>query len=140
MAFRCFEIRRELNLFTCLALTLSSVLPVPNVKQEAYVKSKTPLSNFLNAMDRGTRLVCAEICGTKMNYLQQLAGQERPNPNLRLAFALVAESKRLSGQLNHPSLTLEDLLVGAVERDPMKQKPGRKLKLKPIVQQDPSIG
>lgn len=98
------------------------------------MKSKTPLSNFLNAMDRETRLACAEICGTKMNYLQQLAGQERPNPNLRLAFALVAESKRLSDHLNHPPLTLDDLLVGAVELDPMKPKPGRKAKPRPVAE------
>ena len=83
--------------------------------QEAPVKSKTPLSLWLNAMTPDQRESVALICETKMNYLQQIAGQQRPNPQLRLALAIVAESKRLARRLHHPPLTLGDLLIGAVE-------------------------
>lgn len=47
-------------------------------------------------------------------YLYQLAGKELPNPTLRLAKAIVEQSRVLGPRVNTRSLTYEDLLVGCI--------------------------
>lgn len=73
----------------------------------------TPLLTFLRAfLDRQDRVEFAKRCGTSEVYLYQLAAQPYPNPRLRLAKALVRESKLLSRRLMTPALTLDQLLEG----------------------------
>ena len=52
-----------------------------------------------------------------MQYLHQMIGQAAPNPALKLALALEAESHRLArqGLVDAPPLTLPDLLVGRLK-------------------------
>lgn len=45
-------------------------------------------------------------------YLYQLAGNAMPNPTLRLAKAIVEQSRVLAPRVNERPLTYEDLLVG----------------------------
>lgn len=48
-------------------------------------------------------------------YLYQLAGNTRPNPTLRLAKAIVEQSRVLGPRINQRPLTYEDLLVGKLK-------------------------
>ncbi len=72
----------------------------------------TPLLTFLRALTKDQRKAMAERCGTTEVYLYQLAGQPWPNPRLRLALALVAESKPLARKQMTSALTLDGLMVG----------------------------
>ena len=76
----------------------------------------TPLLRFLRALTKEQRTEWARDCGTTVQYLYQLAAQPAPNPQLRLALALVALSKRYARKQMTSPLVLEDLLVG-VPRD-----------------------
>lgn len=64
-------------------------------------------------MTKEQREAFASAVGTTLTYLYQLAAQQNPNPQLKLALAIVAESKRRAPKLMATPLTLEDLLVGA---------------------------
>lgn len=48
-------------------------------------------------------------------YLYQLAGKPRPNPSLRLAYAIVHQSRYFASQMDCDPLTYEDLLIGKSE-------------------------
>ncbi|RVU45330.1 hypothetical protein [Rubrivivax rivuli] len=73
----------------------------------------TPLLRFLRAFPgKPERKAFAEACETTELYLYQIAAQPYPNPRLRLALALVRESKKIARKLMTQPLTLEDLLVG----------------------------
>lgn len=73
----------------------------------------TPLLRFLRAFPgKSERKAFAQLCETTELYLYQIAAQPYPNPRLRLALALVRESKRMAKKLMTEPLTLEDLLVG----------------------------
>lgn len=78
----------------------------------------TPLLRFIRALDADQRKAFAAAVGTTEGYLYQLAAAPVPNPRLRLAMLLVAESKRLSKKVMTAPLTFEDLLVGASDEDP----------------------
>jgi integrase len=54
----------------------------------------TPLLRFLRALTKEQRKQFATECGTTEVYLYQLAAQPAPNPQLKLALALVDHSKR----------------------------------------------
>lgn len=75
----------------------------------------TPLLRFLRALTVEQQTAFAESVGTTRVYLYQLAAQPSPNPRLKLAMALVTESKRLGKKVMQAPLTLEDLLVGVGE-------------------------
>ena len=47
-------------------------------------------------------------------YLYQLAGNELPNPTLRLAKAIVEQSRVFGPRVSARPLTYEDLLVGCI--------------------------
>lgn len=51
-------------------------------------------------------------------YLYQLAGNAMPNPTLRLAKAIVEQSRVLGPRVNERPLTYEDLLVGKLRVPP----------------------
>ena len=73
----------------------------------------TPLLRFLRSFPtKSERIAFATAAGTTEFYLYQIAAQPAPNPRLRLALAIVRESKRLSKRYMTPPLTLEDLLEG----------------------------
>jgi hypothetical protein len=75
----------------------------------------TPLLRFLRALNVEQQTAFAESVGTTRVYLYQLAAQPAPNPRLRLALALVNESKRVGKKVMQSPLTLDDLLVGVGE-------------------------
>lgn len=77
----------------------------------------TPLLQFLRALTKDQREAVAAACGTTTLYLYQLAAEKHPNPRVRLALAICAESRRLSRKIHSPPLTLPDLLVGASKDD-----------------------
>lgn len=79
----------------------------------------TPLLRFLRALTTEQKEAFASATGTTIGYLYQLAAQRQPNPRLRLALAMVAESERISKRVGADPLTLLDLLVGPTpeERD-----------------------
>ena len=73
----------------------------------------TPLLRFLRAFPtKSERIAFATAVGTTEFYLYQIAAQPFPNPRLRLALALVHESRRVCKRFMTPPLTLEDLLEG----------------------------
>lgn len=72
----------------------------------------TPLLRFLRALTKDQRKQFAADCGTTEVYLYQLAAQPAPNPQLKLALALVDHSKRYARRVMTEALTLQDLLVG----------------------------
>ena len=47
-------------------------------------------------------------------YLYQLAGNKLPNPSLRLAKAIVEQSRVFGPRVNARPLTYEDLLIGCI--------------------------
>ena len=51
---------------------------------------------------------------TTKTYLYQLAGNELPNPTLRLAKAIVEQSRVFGPRIDARPLTYEDLLIGCV--------------------------
>ena len=51
---------------------------------------------------------------TTGHYLYQLAGKDLPNPTLRLAKAIVEQSRVFGPRVNARPLTYEDLLVGCI--------------------------
>lgn len=73
----------------------------------------TPMLRFMRAMTKEQQEAFAAAVGTTRVYLYQLAGQEEPNPRLRLALNIVKESHRIHKRLMTQPLELEDLLVGA---------------------------
>ena len=77
----------------------------------------SPLGKFLQACTKDQREAFAAACGTSQVYLYQLASLVTPNPSLRLAMKIRDESARLSRRIHHPSLTLDDLLVGRIYSD-----------------------
>ena len=77
----------------------------------------SPLGKFLQACTKDQREAFAAACGTSQVYLYQLASLIEPNPSLRLALKIRDESARLSRRIHHPSLTLDDLLVGRIYTD-----------------------
>jgi hypothetical protein len=72
----------------------------------------TPLLRFLRALTKEQRKQFATECGTTEVYLYQLAAQPAPNPQLKLALALVDHSKRYARRVMTDPLALQDLLVG----------------------------
>lgn len=82
----------------------------------------TPLLGFLRALNVEQQTLFADAVGTTRVYLYQLAGQPHPNPRLRLALAIVSESKRIAKRHMTRALALEDLLVGTDE-DPFPNTP-----------------
>ncbi len=78
----------------------------------------TPIMRFLRALTPEQKRKFAEESGTTLIYLYQLGAQPRPNPALRLAYALVANSKKYGKKAMTPALTLDDLLVGAEPDEP----------------------
>ena len=74
-----------------------------------------PLLRFLRALDPDEKEAFAEVVGTSLLYLQQMAGQPSPNPALRLAMAMEAESHRLARLLGTDALSLPDLLIGRIK-------------------------
>lgn len=78
----------------------------------------TPLLQFIRALSKDQREAVAAACGTTTHYLYQLAAEKHPNPRVRLALAICAESRRLSRKIHSPPLALTDLLVGAPDPDP----------------------
>lgn len=79
----------------------------------------TPLLRFLRCMTKEQREAFASATGTTMVYLYQLAGQPAPNPQLRLAKAIVKESNRIAKKLMTQPLTYDDLLVGPTPDEPL---------------------
>lgn len=81
------------------------------------MKSETPLLRFLRALSPDDREAFCKACDTKLLYLYQVAAKEEPNPTLRLAKALVENSriwqKKIPKVLKVAPLTYDDLLVGA---------------------------
>ncbi|GEM_PF-3523372 len=77
----------------------------------------TPLLQFLRALTKEQREAVANTCGTTTTYLYQLAAEKHPNPRVRLALAICAESRRLSRKIHSPPLTIDDLLGGPAERE-----------------------
>jgi len=77
----------------------------------------TPLLQFLRALTKDQREAVAAACGTTTIYLYQLAAEKHPNPRVRLALSICAESRRLSRKIHSPPLTLPDLLVGTGKDD-----------------------
>lgn len=74
-----------------------------------------PLLRFLRALDLDEKEAFAAAVGTSLQYLQQMVGQPAPNPALRLAMAMEAESHRLGRLLGTDPLSLPDLLIGRVK-------------------------
>jgi hypothetical protein len=83
----------------------------------------TPLLRFLRAMTSEQRENVARACGTTVVYLYQLAAAEHPNPRVKLALAICAESRRLSRKLHSAALTLPDLLVGTGDPHDQSETP-----------------
>lgn len=83
------------------------------------MKTETPLLRFLRALNADDRAAFCEACDVKLLYLYQVAAKEEPNPTLRLAKALVDNSrvfaKKIPKVLKVGPLTYDDLLVGARE-------------------------
>jgi DNA-binding XRE family transcriptional regulator len=77
----------------------------------------TPMLRWMRSMTKEQQEAFAAAVGTTRVYLYQLAAQEEPNPRLRLALAIVAESKRIGKRLMAQPLELEDLLVGVPPDD-----------------------
>lgn len=72
----------------------------------------TPLLAFLRSLTPEQREAFAAHVGTTTGYLYQIAAQQKPNPRLRLALAIVSETKRIAPRLKTPVLSLEDLPIG----------------------------
>ena len=92
---------------------------VPSEPPGVRMPKVTPLLRFLRALTTEQREAFARACGTTVGYLYQLAAQPEPNPRLRLAFALAAESRRIHRKVHADPLTLPDLIVGP---DPHREK------------------
>lgn len=75
----------------------------------------TPLLGLLRALNPDQRKAFADAVGTTVVYLYQLAAQPYPNPRLRLARAICAESEKYAPLVMTPPLTLEDLLAGTAD-------------------------
>lgn len=89
--------------------------------------SVTPLLRFIRALNDAEKetetkfldqfvAALAPTNGKKTTkgYLYQLAGNELPNPTLRLAKAIVEQSRVFGPRVNARPLTYEDLLVGCI--------------------------
>lgn len=87
----------------------------------------TPLLRFIRALkdaekDTATKFFDQFLAAltptngkkTTKTYLYQLAGNELPNPTLRLAKAIVEQSRVFGPRINARPLTYEDLLVGCI--------------------------
>jgi hypothetical protein len=77
----------------------------------------TPLLRFLRALNVEQQHEFAAAVGTTRVYLYQLAGQPAPNPRLRMAMALVAESKKWGKKFMTAPLSFEDLIEGTEDED-----------------------
>lgn len=78
----------------------------------------SPLLTFLRALSKEQREQVAAACGTTTLYLYQLAAEKHPNPRVRLAMSICAESRRLSRKVHSQPLTIADLTVGPADEDP----------------------
>lgn len=87
----------------------------------------TPLLRFIRALKDSEKVTATKFLDqflaaltptngkkTTKIYLYQLAGNELPNPTLRLAKALVEQSRVFGPRINARPLTYEDLLIGCV--------------------------
>ena len=78
----------------------------------------TPMLRFLRALNGVEEVEAfAAAVGTTRHYLYQLAAQAEPNPKLKFALAVTAESRRIAKKHGTTPLTLEDLLVGVPPED-----------------------
>lgn len=77
----------------------------------------SPLLAFIRCLTPDQKKDFVAKVGTTYVYIHQLATAEAPNPALRLAKAIVEESRRLSKKVGAEPLTYDDLLVGAPPRD-----------------------
>lgn len=83
--------------------------------------TEPPLLRFIRALSSDEREAFAAAVGTTVGYLNQLVGLPAPNPNLRMALAIEAESHRLSRQIHGlVPLSLQDLLVGRIKTTRVK--------------------
>lgn len=83
--------------------------------------TEPPLLRFIRALSADEREAFAETVGTTVGYINQLVGHPAPNPSLKLALAIEAESHRLSRQITGLTpLSLPDLLVGRIKTKRIK--------------------
>ena len=93
----------------------------------------TPLLRFIRALKAAERETGTDYFSlflkaltpthgkpTTKVYLYQLAGNVLPNPTLRLAKAIVEQTRVLGPRINERPLTYEDLLVGKLAVAPQK--------------------
>jgi hypothetical protein len=93
-----------------------------------------PLLRFIRALNEAERETETEFLDqfvaaleptngkkTTKGYLYQLAGNERPNPTLRLAKAIVEQSRVFAPRVNTRPLAYEDLLVGCVPTNRLRE-------------------
>lgn len=86
-----------------------------------------PLLRFIRALknaegETGTKFFAQFLAAltptngkkTTPGYLYQLAGKDLPNPTLRLAKAIVEQSRVFAPRINAKPLTYEDLLIGCI--------------------------
>lgn len=59
----------------------------------------TPLLRFLRCTTKPQREAFARSVGTTLAYLYQLAGATSPNPQLKLAHAIVLESRKIGKKI-----------------------------------------
>ena len=74
-----------------------------------------PLLRFLRMLDGDEKEAFAKAVGTTYYYIFQLVGQAEPNPTLKLALAIEAETHRLGRQLGIEPVSLSDLLIGRIK-------------------------
>lgn len=86
--------------------------------------SVTPLLSFIRALNEVPERLEAFVAALELvngkpttgTYLYQLAANPVPNPNLRLAAAIVHQSKKFAEQMGVAPLSYEDLLIGQLPR------------------------
>jgi hypothetical protein len=86
------------------------VTPLLRFIRQLQAKSKEDGRNYLELFL--TAIEPTHGKPTTRVYLYQLAGKALPNPNLRLAKAIVDQSRVFAPRLGARALTYEDLLVG----------------------------
>jgi len=79
----------------------------------------TPLANWLRRANEAQRLRAAELAGTSVNYLYQLAGCHRSAPKADLAFRLedALRTVRAESKGKLPLVTARDLATMCVLAD-----------------------
>ena len=84
----------------------------------------TPLLSFIRELNIVPERLEAFVASLELvngkattgTYLYQLAGNPVPNPTLRLAAAIVQQSRAFAHAMDVPPLSYEDLLVGQLSR------------------------